>query len=175
LGGVSRLLRAGELRVADLQLEDAESVRLFRSIRGRKVNLVPLKERDAEARDQKARRIRRNHHIQGPLAFLNVRLLDNRSEFLASLKVRIRREGKDFVITAVGAVAVPNTVAYVSEILDPRTLFLSLTRRSLMSQSFRYLLWGEGEVGLEVYSILVKYWSWTPPGDLRPLLVLESH
>jgi hypothetical protein len=62
---------------------------------------------------------------------------------------------------------VANTIAYVSELLDPKQLFLSLSRKPPMTQAFRYIFWGEGEVGLQVYSILIKDWNWTPPGDVR--------
>ena len=33
---------------------------------------------------------------------------------------------------------------------------------------------GEGELGLMVYQILLRYWEWTPPGDVRPLIFLMS-
>jgi hypothetical protein len=38
----------------------------------------------------------------------------------------------------------------------------------------RYLLFGEGETGLMVYTILLRYWACTPPGDVRPLIFLMS-
>jgi hypothetical protein len=33
---------------------------------------------------------------------------------------------------------------------------------------------GEGETGLIVYTILLRYWDWTPEEDLRPLIFLMS-
>jgi hypothetical protein len=39
-------------------------------------------------------------------------------------------------------------------------------------QSLRYLLWGEGEIGIMVYRILLRYWEWTPEEDVRPLIFL---
>jgi hypothetical protein len=42
-----------------------------------------------------------------------------------------------------------------------------------MLQSLRYLFWGEGEVGLTVYSILVRYWEWSSQ-ETRPTLYLMS-
>jgi len=38
----------------------------------------------------------------------------------------------------------------------------------------RYLLFGEGETGLIVYTILLRYWDWTPEEDVRPLIFLMS-
>ena len=72
------------------------------------------------------------------------------------------------------AIAIANTIAYVSELIDPIRIFLGLTRQNPMSQSFRYLLWGEGETGYEVYKILLAYWDWTPEDDVRPLIFLMS-
>lgn len=73
-----------------------------------------------------------------------------------------------------GAVAIANTIAYVSEAIDPISIFIGLTRRSLMAQAIRYLLFGEGETGLVVYTILLRYWDWTPAEDVRPLIFLMS-
>jgi hypothetical protein len=43
-----------------------------------------------------------------------------------------------------------------------------------MSQALRYLFWGEGETGLMVYTILLKYWEGTPEEDIRPRIFLMS-
>jgi hypothetical protein len=51
---------------------------------------------------------------------------------------------------------------------------LGLTISNKMAQSFKYLLWGEGEVGVLVYEILVRYWESTPEDDVRPLIFLMS-
>jgi hypothetical protein len=73
-----------------------------------------------------------------------------------------------------GAIAIANTIAYVSEVMDPISIFIGLTRRGLMGQAARYLLFGEGETGLMVYTILLRYWDWTPEEDVRPLIFLMS-
>jgi sugar lactone lactonase YvrE len=98
--------------------------------------------------------------------FIHVRLLDNRSEFLGPVQVRVTKERDDFVIEVMGAIAIANTIASVSEFIDPVNIFLGLTRQNLMSQSLRFLIWGEGETGLLVYTILLKYWESTPEDDV---------
>jgi hypothetical protein len=170
----SRYQRASELRVSEMTFVDLDSAVLWKTLVGKKINLVPTGAADRASRARKARGIRRHYTVSGPLAFIHVRLLDNRSEFLAPLRVQVSREEDDFVIEVSGAIAIANTIAYVSELLDPRTIFLELTRQNLMSQALRYVLWGEGEVGLMVYQILLRYWEWTPPGDVRPLIFLMS-
>ncbi|HEU4395079.1 MAG TPA: hypothetical protein VFS92_05895, partial [Planctomycetota bacterium] len=149
---------------------------LWREMSGKKVNLVPLRSSTGEARTRKAESLRRHYAIRGPLAFLHVSLTDNRSDFLAPLRVRVRKKGDDYRIEVEGALAIANTIAYVSERLDPISLFLGLTGRNLMSQSIRYLLIGEGETGLMVYKILLQYWEWTPEEveDVRPRIFITS-
>ena len=111
--------------------------------------------------------------IQGPSAFLYVRLLDNRSEFFSCLRVRVVREGNDYVIEAHGAAAIANTIAFLTDELNPISVILGLTQRNVMKQSLAFVFWGEGETGLLVYSVLVKFWEANPKPD-RPLLFLMS-
>ena len=101
-------------------------------------------------------------------------LLDNRSVFSAPFEVTIVKEGDDYVAEIYGAVAIANAIAYVSEAIDPISIFIGLTRRDLMSQSLRYLLFGEGETGLMVYKVLLRYWDWTPEEDVRPLIFMQD-
>lgn len=90
------------------------------------------------------------------------------------MEVEISRDGQDYVIEVFGAAAIANTIAYISEQIDPISIFIGLTRQNLMQQAFRYVLFGEGETGLMVYTILLKYWDMTPEDDVRPLIFLMS-
>lgn len=173
LSAASRYRRATEMRVSELVFLDDESRAIWAEITGKKVNVVPAHGTSAAYRSALAEKVRAHFQLQGPLAFLHVKLLDNRSEFLAPVRVQLRREGPNYLIEAFGAVAVANSIAYISELLDPISLVLGLTHRNLMRQSFQYLLWGQGEVGLTVYSILVRYWEWAKR-DPRPLILLMS-
>jgi hypothetical protein len=170
----SRYQRARELRVSQIAFADADSAELWKRLVGKKVNLVPSGAANAESRLRKASGIRRHYSLSAPLAFIHVRLLDNRSEFVSPLRLQVTSEKENYLIEVSGAIAIANTIAYISELIDPLGIFLNLTRHNLMVQSFRYLLWGEGEVGLMVYQILLRYWEWTPPGDVRPLIFLMS-
>ncbi len=174
LGAISRIRRSTELRVSEIRLADEESAALWKEIVGRKVHLVPMKRISTANRERKAASLRSNYRIEGRLAFLHVHLMDNRSEFLAPLTLRITRFNGDVVLHVTGANAVANTIAYMSELLDPVSLFVGLTGRNLMEQAARFLLWGEGEVGLMVYKILLRYWEWTPEDDVRPTIFLMS-
>jgi hypothetical protein len=171
---ISRFQRSTELRVAELTFDNERSAEWWPKITGKRVHLVPLRTNTAAARARKLREIRKYYSIQGPVAFIHVTLLDNRSEFLSDLRLRVTPEEDNFVIDVHGANALANTIAYISELIDPRSIFLGLTRENLMNQAMRYVLWGEGETGLMVYTILLKYWDWTPEDDVRPLIFLMS-
>ena len=163
-----------EFRIPDGYFVDLESWRLGPQLRGKKVHLVPIASSTAEARRKKRAEIARYYGVRGPFLFVHVNLLDNRSEFSSPLEISIRQENDDYVGEVFGAVAIANTIAYVSEAIDPISIFIGLTRRHLMGQAVRYLLFGEGETGLVVYTILQRYWDWTPEEDVRPLIFLMS-
>ncbi|HEY2152230.1 MAG TPA: hypothetical protein VGH34_15585 [Vicinamibacterales bacterium] len=172
--GISRSVRSMEIRIPDAHFTDVESWHLGPEVRGKKVHLVPIKRSTPEARQRMRVGLARHYKVRGPFLFLHVNLRDNRSEFSAPLEVTLRREGDDYVAEAYGAVAIANTIAFISEAIDPVSIFIALTRHDLMSQAVRYLLFGEGETGLIVYTILLRYWHWTPEEDVRPLIFLMS-
>jgi hypothetical protein len=174
VSAVSRGLRATELRIPGGFFVDETSRRLASAVAGKKVHLVPLKTNSPAARAKKRAEIRKYYRVDGPVAFLHVNLIDNRSEFLSPIDLEIREEHGDYVIEVFGAIAIANTIAYVSELLDPVSLFLGLTRENLVEQAARFLFLGEGETGLMVYAILLRYWEWTPEDDVRPLIFLMS-
>ncbi len=174
VSGLSRWRRSTEFRVSKAYFLDQESRTIGLELVGRKVHLVPVRGDSPEARAKKRAELRAHYNIQGPLLFTHIKLLDNRSEFASPLEFKLEREGGDYVGTVYGALAIANTLAYISELIDPISIFIGLTRQNLMQQATRYLLFGEGETGLMLYTILLSYWEWTPEDDLRPLIFLMS-
>lgn len=170
----SRYARSMELRVEGHKFCNEESERLWNEMIEKRVNLVPVRTLVSEARQQYAQRIRHYYRMEGPLEFVRVTLLDNRSEFLSPIEIRVHQENGDYLIEASQAVARANAIAYLSQLLHPQAVFLRLTRQNLMRQSFRYLLFGEGETGWMVYSILQHYWEITKSVVERPCIFLMS-
>ena len=146
------------MRVSEARFIDSSSAELWDSIQGKKVNLIPHHVSTLEHRTALAEKVRHFYNVRGPMAFSDVNLMDNTSDFLSPLRLKVTREDDHFVIEAFGAVAVANSVAYLSELLEPISIVMGLTRR-MMKQSFQYIVFGEGETGLLVYSILVRYWE----------------
>ncbi len=174
VSGVSRYVRSTELRVPGVSFIDPESEELWNSMLGKSVNLVPIRSLDARIRRARTTKIRSHYKLTGPIAFLHVSLLDNRSEFLSPLCLKVTKDDNTYLLEASQAVAIANAVAYVSESLHPASVVLGLSRQNVMRQAFRYFLLGEGETALMVYNILQKYWESTPQEDERPLLFLMS-
>jgi hypothetical protein len=177
VSAISRFRRAMELRVERTTFVDEASERLWQGIKGKKVHLVPIAFYDPVHLSNKEWRIRNYYNVgEGAVAFLQVLLIDDRSEFSTTLKIKAEplEEGDGYLVTVSGAVAVANTIAWVSEELDPISIFLTLTRKNAMTQSLKHLIWGEGEIGILVYNILVRYWESTPEEDVRPRIFLLS-
>lgn len=175
LGAVSRWYKSLDLRVSEVKLADHASLEIWKRISDKKIHLVPIAKSTPDRRNRKAEDLRKHYRIDGPIAFLHVELADNRSEFMSALQITCREDdaGNIFIVVQ-GAIAIANTVAYVSELLNPIGIYIGLTRTNLMNQSVRYLLFGEGETGLLVYRILLRYWEWTPEDDIRPNIYLLS-
>jgi hypothetical protein len=174
VSGISRYQRATELRLSSLSFVDETSEMLWDLMVGKKVHLVPITTNTHKYRVEKSSKIKAYYGVDGPLAFVHINLLDNRSEFLAPLRVQVRQDGDHYSVEVFRAVAVPNSIAVISELLDPVSLFIGLTRAPLIQQSLRYLLFGQGETGLMVYAILIRHWDATPEDDVRPRIFLMS-
>jgi hypothetical protein len=173
-GGISRYLRATELRVSELNFVDDTSSELWKEIIGKKVNLVPIRNSTPERRAAKAHQIEQYYKTNENFAFIEVELLDNRSEFFAPLEVRLVKEDGNYLLCVSQAIAIANTIAVVSEMIDPIAIFLTLTLKNQVAQALRFLLLGEGEIALMVRAVLLRYWEWTPEDDVRPLIFMMS-
>jgi hypothetical protein len=172
--GISRYFRAREMRISDFSFADQESEDIWKTITGGKVNLIPGSEATPEDRKALGRKVLAYVKLDGPLAFLHVNLLDNRSDFMARIRIRVRKEEDHFVIEVSGAVAIANTIAFVSELLEPVNIVVGLTNRNLMKQSFSYMFWGEGETGLMLYSILLRHWEAAGEQATHPHILMIS-
>ncbi len=174
VSGISRYIRSKELRVGAYRFVDEESERLWHEMQEAKVNLIPMRGKDARARAILREKIDRYYCIREKLAFVHVYLVDNRSEFIAPLEIQVRKESDEYIISVSQAVAIANALAFIIETLHPSGVFLGLSRQNLMRQSLRYFLLGEGETGLMVYTILQHLWEAKKDQGSRPCIFLMS-
>jgi hypothetical protein len=175
LSAVSRVMRAAELRVETLIFEDPESERLWAGMKGKKVALAPLRADTPDRRKSKLRALRKQRFgADVKVAFIHVTPSDDRSNFGQALRLRVEQIPEGYFIHARNANAIPNAIAYLSEQLDPVALYFDLSLENPMNQTLNFLLFGEGEVGVMVYQILVRYWHSTDDEDVRPDIYLVS-
>jgi hypothetical protein len=173
---ISRWRRAFELRVDSSKFVDEESEKLFNLIKNKKVDLVPTSTLDEKWLQRKQHKIEKHYLLNGSLAFLAINLRDDRSEFMTPLEIKVSRlkfSEKHYLIEIFGAVAIPNTIAYISEQISPISIYLGLARKNAMEQSFSYLFFGEGEIGIITYKVLVQHWEKLKE-DVRPMIFLMS-
>ena len=173
VSGISRYVRAKELRVGGYRFVDEESERLWTEMRAAKVNLIPARGDGDPWRTNLRRKIAKYYCVSENLAFVHVNLVDNRSEFLTPLEIQVRKAAGEYLVDASQAVAVANALAFLIQELRPSAVFLGLSRQNLMRQSLRYFLLGEGETGLMVYTILQHLWE-TTKESARPCIFLMS-
>jgi hypothetical protein len=169
---VSRYFRSTELRVKKCDFYDPKSELLWDQLADGNLNIIPIASLDEGYRSEIRNKIEKNYKVEGPLTFLYVNLLDDRSDFYEQLEVKVERDAEENLITIYNANVVANTIAYVSIRLKARNIILGLpAEKSPLVQAFRYLSFGTGEVGLMVYEILTNYWKERPEVE-RPTLFL---
>ena len=173
LSAISRYARTAQLRIFDVTFADDNTGHLWAGMIGKKVHLAPLRINSPQARERRAREISKRYALGGPLAFIHVKLLDNRSEWVLPYQIRVWREKDDYVLEVRGAIAIANTIAHISDLIDPISIVLRSTRQTFSSR-LRFLVLGDGATGLLVRTILVKYWRTTREERARPLIVLMS-
>jgi hypothetical protein len=172
----SRYHRSTELRVRKCEFRDEASHRLWDELAGSDLNIVPIGRLDEEAREHIRSGIGRYYKINGPLTFLHVSTLDDRSDFYEQLEVEITVEpdSSENLIIVRNANVIANTIAYVSIKLRAKNIILHLPEgKSPLLQSLHYFPFGTGEIGLLVYEILLNYWK-EKPEEERPALFLMT-
>jgi hypothetical protein len=144
-------------------------------MKGKKVALAPLRADTPDRRKSKLRALRKQRFgADVKVAFIHVTPSDDRSNFGQALRLRVEEIPEGYFIHARNANAIPNAIAYLSEQLDPVALYFDLSLENPMNQTLNFLLFGEGEVGVMVYQILVRYWHSTDDEDVRPDIYLVS-
>lgn len=171
---ISRYQRQGELRVRHITFYDAESEKLWAELQTKHVNIVAVDSSSTIRFETQRDEITKHYRTEGPLAFIHVGLLDNRSNFYEAPMVRIERMGdQDYTIQVKEATVIANTIAYVALVTRAQSIFLRLKGEPSLGQALRYFLFGTGAVGLRVHEILLSYCADKPETE-RPRLYLMT-
>jgi hypothetical protein len=171
---ISRYQRQGELRVRHITFFDRQSETLWEEIQTRHVNIVAVDSSSTIRFESQRDEITRHYRTEGPLAFIHVGLLDNRSNFYEAPMVRIQRMGEqDYTIQVKEATVIANTIVYIALVAKAQAIFLRLKGEPSLGQALRYFLFGTGSVGLRVHEILLSYCADKPETE-RPRLYLMT-
>ena len=155
----SRWRRASELRVGELCFANPESEAEWNRLKNVEyLVLLPLRGVNEESRRRcEGRQLHHEHSGPVTVAFMNVTLTDDPSQFATPICVEVRREGEDMIIHVSGAVAVANAIAYVALQLNADEVVVGLLDSGTPVQNaILYVLFGTGEVGYAVRAIFVR-------------------
>jgi hypothetical protein len=170
---VSRALRATELRVSGVQLDETAQ-RLVDEEAAGDIRIIANEpnERDEREYREKEQEVRRANHIPDtdPVLFLEVTVVDP-SEFESLLQVT-GEERHGYKILRVESATVGNTIAAVLLHIRDRTdklphVYFGWTEGNPVAHLVRYLVFGDGDVPPITREVLRKA---EPDRDRRPLV-----
>ncbi|MSU80430.1 MAG: amino acid transporter [Gemmataceae bacterium] len=156
---LSRAWRADELRTIGFGFKDEQSKFLWDSLRLTDFPiLVPFRP-IRETYEQKEIQIREDHHLseEVDIVFLDINV-DDPSDFFQTLKVEVVRENHRSIIRVTGSVSVAHAIAAtaleMSRNSSPPGLHFGWTEMDMLSASWSYLAFGEGNVPWKVRELI---------------------
>jgi hypothetical protein len=158
---ISRAWRADELRTIGFEFKDETSKFLWDSMRLADFPILVPHRPGHQSRTDKEKEIRAHHHLAPDvdIVFLEVELGDP-SDFYQRLLVEVFREETRVVIKLCNCVSVPHAIAAValemSRSSAPPGLHFGWTELDLLSASWSYLAFGEGNVPWKVRELIVR-------------------
>ena len=141
---------------------------------GKKVNLVPIKTATQEARQRKVQEIHEYYKVKDKLAFVHVFLLDNRSDFLAPLNVEVRQGKWELRGKRFRSDRHRQHHRVYQRATGPDRDLPGIDASIPLFRPCGFSCFGEGETGMLVYTILLRYWESTPEHDVMPYIFLMS-
>ncbi len=171
---VARAWRADELRTIGFEFKDAESKFLWDSLRLADFPVLVPHRPGHQSRAEKEKEIRAQHQLtpQVDVVFLEVELGDP-SDFYQRLLVEVFREETRVIIKVHNCVAVPHAIAAVALEMSrssvPPGLHFGWTELDLLSASWSYLAFGEGNIPWKVRELIHRA---EPDAAKRPRVIV---
>jgi hypothetical protein len=171
---LSRALRVGEMRTLSFHFKDDQSKFLWDSLRLADFPVLVPHCPGKHERDLKEAQIRRDHQLapDADIVFLEMHI-DDPSDFYQNLLVEVVREEFRYVIKATGCVSVAHAIAAValemSRYSTPPGLHFGWTDMDLLSASWTYLAFGQGNVPWKVRELIVNS---EPDPSKRPRVIV---
>ncbi len=171
---LSRAWRADELRTIGFEFKDEQSKFLWNSLRLTDFPILvpfrPIRETYVE----KEAEIRADHQLSPELdlVFLDVNV-DDPSDFFQTLNIEVVRENNRCIIRVTGGVSVAHAIAAVALEMSrnsvPPGLHFGWTRMDMLSASWSYLAFGEGNVPWKVRELIHRA---EPDAKKRPRVIV---
>jgi hypothetical protein len=157
----SRALRADELRTVGFHFKDDESKLLWDSLRLADFPVLIPHRPGRDPREKKEEQIRHEHTLakDADLVFLEIEL-DDPSDFFQNLDIEVFREDGRFIIRVTGCASVPHAIAAIALEMSrhsiPPGLHFGWPQLDLLSASWSYLAFGEGNIPWKVRELITR-------------------
>lgn len=158
---VSRAIRADELRTIGFAFQDDHSKFLWDTLRLADFPVLVPHRPGIHERRQKEEQIRRDHNLDRDvdIVFLEIEV-DDPSNFFQELKIEVFREDYRYVIKVTQCVSVAHAIAAIalemSRHSKPPGLHFGWSEMDLLTSSWSYLAFGEGNVPWKVRELLIQ-------------------
>lgn len=158
---VSRAWRADELRTVGFEFKDEQSKFLWNSLRLADFPiLVPVRP-GRETHKEKETQIRAAHNLSSDsdIVFLEI-CVDDPSDFFQTLNIEVVRENNRYVIKVTNGVSTAHAIAAIalemSRYSKPPGLHFGWPEMDMLSASWSYLAFGEGNIPWKVRELIVR-------------------
>jgi hypothetical protein len=174
LSVVSRAFRADELRTIGFEFQDEQSRFLWDSLRMADFPILVPHRPGRQTRGDKEKQIRSEHQLapDADVVFLEIDLGDP-SDFYQRLLIEVFREDTRIIIRVLNCVSVAHAIAAValemSRASRPPGLHFGWTELDLLSASWSYLAFGEGNIPWKVRELIHRA---EPDAAKRPRVVV---
>jgi hypothetical protein len=157
----SRSIRADELRTVGFNFKDVDSKLFWDTLRVADFPVLIPHRPGRESRDLKESQIRGEHNLASDidLVFLEIEL-DDPSDFFQQLDIEVLREEGRFIIRVTGCASVAHAIAAIALEMSrqsaPPGLHFGWPQLDLLSASWSYLAFGEGNIPWKVRELIAR-------------------
>jgi hypothetical protein len=171
---VSRSYRNRELRTLGFEFADDESRFLWESMKDTPLPVLVPHRPGLVDRDTKEKHIRAEHQLGADTELVIVEVeVSDPSDFYQRPRLHVFREGRRFVIQVSHCVSISHALAAIglelSRVGQPPALHFGWSELTLFASTWRYLVFGEGDVPWRVRELLQRV---QPDPARRPRVVI---
>lgn len=157
----SRAVRADELRTVGFNFKDDDSKLLWDSLRLADFPVLIPHRPGRDPREMKEIQIRQEHSLSAEIdvVFLEIEL-DDPSDFFQQLDIEVLQEKGRFIIRVTGCASVAHAIAAIALEMSknsiPPGLHFGWPQLDLLSASWSYLAFGEGNIPWKVRELITR-------------------